>query len=351
VHSELGFVHHIDPVLAFVGPVPLYWYGAAYAAGFTGLLVWFWLRRRRLGLSEREPYDLCIAITLCVLLGARVFDVVVYEWDYYRDHPAQLLSYWHGGMASHGVLIGCALALWLFCSWRRRRFVLMADEVVIPGAVFLALGRIGNFINGQIIGYPTEGWWGVKFPEFVEFRHPVALYESVKNLALVPILLLVSRRYPPGRGLVLAHFVFWYGFLRLFTDYFRDYESEFLGIGRGQYFNVFMACIGLGLMRLMSRRRALETLPAGHVVDLPPATSGLPLRLRQLLFLFLVLFCLTIPSSWTQSVFNEKRKGENQAQADDGAGIHALAGHLESPSSAAGRGIGLFLVSQRRESS
>jgi phosphatidylglycerol:prolipoprotein diacylglycerol transferase len=310
VSAEAGFVHNIDPVLGFVGPLPVYWYGAAYAAGFTGMLVWFRMRRRRLRLSDSEPYDLCILITLGVLLGARAFDVVVYEWGYYREHPARLLSYWHGGMASHGVLIGCALALWIFSRWRRHPFLLMADEVAIPGAVFLALGRIGNFINGQIAGYPTAMWWGVKFPEFEEFRHPVALYESLKNLALVPILLLISKRYPASRGLLLAHFVFWYGFLRLFTDYFREYGSEFLGIGRGQYFNLLMAFIGLGLMVLMSRLNAPKISAVGSTVAEPAGGYGLSLRLRQLLFLALVIFCLVIPSSWTQEVFNQSRKGE-----------------------------------------
>ncbi len=318
---ETGFVHNIDPVLLVVGPLPLYWYGLAYATGFTGLLVWFWLRRRQLGLSDGEPYELCILIALGVLLGARAFEIVVYEWAYYRSHPAQLLSYWRGGMASHGVLIGCALALWIFCGWRRHPFTLMADEVAIPGAVFLALGRIGNFINGQIAGYPTDVWWGVQFPEFEEFRHPVALYESLKNLALVPILLIVSRRYPSGRGMLLAHFVFWYGFLRLFTDIFRDYGAEFLGIGRGQYFNLLMAFIGLGLMWLMKRRKAPRTEAGSRAVDEPRRASGLSLSVRQLLFFALVFFCLLIPSSWTQEVFKQNREAEKQAMKVHGSRV------------------------------
>jgi phosphatidylglycerol:prolipoprotein diacylglycerol transferase len=301
--------------------LPLYWYGLAYATGFTGLLIWFWLRRRRLGLAEGEPYELCILITLGVLLGARAFEIVVYEWPYYRAHPAQLLSYWRGGMASHGVLIGCALALWIFCSWRRHPFTLMADEVAIPGAVFLALGRIGNFINGQIAGYPTDVWWGVQFPELEGFRHPVALYESLKNLALVPILLIVSRRYPSGRGMLLAHFVFWYGFLRLFSDYFREYGAEFLGIGRGQYFNLLMAFIGLGLMGLMRRRKVAEAATATRAIERPHGAPGPALWVRQLLFIALVFFCLVIPSSWTQGVLKENREGDKQAIEVNGFGV------------------------------
>jgi phosphatidylglycerol:prolipoprotein diacylglycerol transferase len=153
--STGGFVHDLDPVLLRVGPVPLYWHGLAYALGFAGLLVWFRCRRQRVGLRPGEAYDVCILSVLFVLIGARAFELAVYEWEHYRTHPAQLLSYWHGGMASRGVLIGCAFALWTFCRWRQHPYSLIADEVVMPGAVFLALGRIGNFINGQIAGYPS----------------------------------------------------------------------------------------------------------------------------------------------------------------------------------------------------
>ena len=313
-HSGTGFVHDIDPVLLLVGPLPLYWYGLAYSLGLTGLLVWFWSRRQRLGLTDGEPYELCILIALGILLGARAFEIIVYEWDYYRAHPGMLLSYWRGGMASHGVLIGCALAIWLFCHWRRHSFLLLADEVAIPGAVFLALGRIGNFINGQIAGYPTDVWWGVQFPDLAGFRHPVALYESLKNFAIVPILLVVSRRHPAGRGMLLAHFVFWYGFLRLFSDYFREYGAEFLGIGRGQYFNLLMACIGFALMKWMKRRAAPEVAPATRTTRRTETLSSSALWARRLGFAALVLFCLIIPSSWTQGVLKEYRSSETAAQ-------------------------------------
>lgn len=308
-----GFVHDIDPVLLRIGPIPLYWYGFAYSLGFTGLLAWFLARRQGIGLQRGEVYELCILMIIGVLVGGRVVEIVVYEWDYYKTHSTLLLSYWHGGMASHGVLLGAAIAVWVFCRWRRHPYLLIADEVVIPAALFLALGRIGNFINGQIVGYPTDVWWGVLFPDLEEYRHPVALYESLKNFALIPILLLVRRRYPPGGGMLLAHFVFWYGFLRLFSDYFREYGVEFLGIGRGQYLNILMALMGLGLMWLMKRRQRQEPgkypqscLSAEATLDAADST-GWPLRMRQLSFTVLVLFSLVIPSSWTRGALEEIR--------------------------------------------
>ena len=322
-----GFVHQIDPVLASVGGVAVYWYGLAYALGFAGMLVWFSSRRGRIGMTESEVYDLCILIVVAVLLCGRAFEIIVYEWEYYRTHLTRLFSFWRGGMASHGVLIGCALGMWLYCRRRHKPFLRIADEVVIPGAVFLALGRIGNFINGQIAGYPTDVWWGVKFPGLEEIRHPVALYESIKNFALVPILLVVARRYPLGRGLVLAHFIFWYGFLRLFTDYFREYGGELFGIGKGQFFNLGMALLGLALMYvipLLGRSRPTTTARhagEGRSAEATSAAGRSGLRLRQAAFAVLAAFCLTIPSGWTQGVLDQYRRNQLRSSAASDARV------------------------------
>lgn len=144
-----GFVHDIDPVLVSLGSLRTYWYGLAYAAGFVGVLIWFARHRQRLGMTRIEVYELGIAIVVGVLVCGRAFEIVVYEWAFYRGHLGWLFSYWRGGMASHGVLVGCALGMWLFCRRRHKPFLSIADEVVFPGAVFLALGRIGNFIRGK----------------------------------------------------------------------------------------------------------------------------------------------------------------------------------------------------------
>jgi phosphatidylglycerol:prolipoprotein diacylglycerol transferase len=115
--------------------------------------------------------------------------------------------------------------------------------------------------------------------------------------------------------------VFWYGFLRLFSDYFREYGAEFLGIGRGQYFNLLMAFIGLGLMGLMRRRKVAEAATATRAIERPHGAPGPALWVRQLLFIALVFFCLVIPSSWTQGVLKENREGDKQAIEVNGFGV------------------------------
>ena len=310
------FVHQIDPVLLEFRGVKLWYYGLAYAIGFLGIHAWFRHKREKLTLGAGQVYDLSILFAAGVLAFGRAFEIVVYEWSYYAENPSQLLSYWRGGMASHGVLLGAVVGSWFFCRLRGRRFLTIVDEIVIPGAFLLALGRIGNFVNGQIYGSTTDVWWAVKFADAEGFRHPVTLYESLKNLAIIPILLVVRRRFPSGSGVPLAHFVFWYGFLRLFTDSFREYGTTFLRVGTGQYFNMLMAAFGIALIIWYSRAYRSSTSagvrgePLRPVVEPRTRTSESRAKLwvKRMVFIALLLLSLTIPSGWTQGVLKQLRE-------------------------------------------
>ena len=312
------FVHRIDPVILVLGSIKIYYYGLAYTLGFLGAHLWFMRRKNKLGWNTEEAYDLSILLIICVLIFGRAFEIIIYEWSYYTEHPSEILSFWHGGMASHGVLLGGVVGIWLFSHLRRKSFVQAMDEMAIPAAFFLALGRIGNFINGQIFGYVTDVWWAVKFPDAEGFRHPVVLYESFKNFLIIPILLAVRKTSFSGQGKLIAHFVFWYGFLRLFTDYFREYGNEFLGIGTGQYFNLFMATLGAGLIIWRTRasrgigepaeKKSVYTSPGRKAQDeTSHAANQIRLNLKRLIFIMLLFFSLTIPSSWTQGVLKQYR--------------------------------------------
>ncbi len=301
-----GFVHDIDPLILDLFGFKVWYYGAAYAIGFLGIHLWLLWRRRELGWTHEEVLDLSILWASSVLIVGHLFDVFVYEWAYYREHPLHILTPWVGGYASHGVLLGALLGALLFATWRKKRFLVIADEVVIPAALFFGLGRIANFINGQINGTLTDVWWAVKFPGIEGFRHPVALYEALKNLAIIPILLLVRRHSVPGQGKLLAHFIFWYGFLRLFTDYFRTYGRQVLGIGTGQYYNLLMALIGFTLILWFSRRSGAEAAEGAGATDVGGAIEEAPggsigLWIRRVIFVALLLVSLTIPSSWTKA--------------------------------------------------
>jgi phosphatidylglycerol---prolipoprotein diacylglyceryl transferase len=258
--AVMNLVSAIDPVLVETEWVRLWWYGLAYTVGLLTVDLWMWMKRERLGFEGRDVAGFSLVFAAGVLLGGRLFDVVLYEWFYYRNHIWQIPSLWQGGMATHGVLLGAVMGTLHFCWLRGKSFLAVADEIVLPGAVLMALGRIGNHVNGEVYGSITNVVWAMEFPYAEGCRHPVALYDGLKNLLLVPILLGVRsiglRRngYLP-RGLMLGHFVLWYGLLRVFVDFFREYDSYWFDIGRGQYFNLVMAVVGLCIV-VAARKRA-----------------------------------------------------------------------------------------------
>lgn len=299
-----------DPVMLEVGSLRTYYYGAAYATGLLVVSLWICLRREALGYTKGEVADFSLVFAVGVLVGGRLFDVFLYEWSYFKEHPLSVFTLWQGGMATHGVMLGAALAGAAFCSYRGKSFLALADEVVIPGAVLLGLGRLGNHINGEVVGSVTNLPWATGFPYAEGCRHPVALYDGLKNLLLVPILLGVRfayrrRGFEPPPGVLFGHFVFWYGFLRLFVDVFREYDSYWLGVGRGQYFNLAMALTGLSLVLLAhlltrrpARRRAAGS-PNFRAVD-PSCRHWGASGTKIALFAALVVSCLFIPSGWTR---------------------------------------------------
>ena len=284
------FVHRFDPIIASLFGVHLWWYGLSYTLGFLNAHLFLRRNRARLGLSMREVYALCLLMFGGVLLGGRVVEVVFYEWPFYGAHPRLIPAVWLGGMATHGLLFGGLAGVWIFCRVYRKPFLTITDALTIPAAFILGVGRIGNFIDGQIVGSVTTVPWAVKFPDADGFRHPVVLYDGLKNLLIIPILMLVERRRPaPGR--LTGIFLFLYAFLRIFVDIFRQYPTTLLGLATGQVLNIVLSIVGLVL--LFVRGRA-----APVVASAPHAPSPW----QRVALVVLLLFCLIIPSDWTQDI-------------------------------------------------
>lgn len=295
------FVHRLDPIIADLGGLYLWYYGASYSLGFLGIFLWARSNRARFGLSLAAAYDAGIFLALGVLLGARFVEVVFYEWDFFVEHPNLIPAFWLGGMATHGVLVGTAIACWAYSIRYRKPFLAATDVLVVPGAFLMALGRIGNFFDGQIVGATTEVWWGVVFPDMYGPRHPVVLYDGLKNFLLMLLLRWVRRSSPPV-GTVTAHFIFWYGFLRIFIDFFRDYRVDMFGLGPGQLFNIAMSLLGLSLFLWVRRFSARPANASSGDEAFGASNRKTGLLWRRFLFAFLVLFPLVIPSDWTQDV-------------------------------------------------
>ncbi len=292
-------IHDFDPAITST-PISIYWYGAVYSLGFLGIFLWFLIRRRLLALSRADVYLMTIFLGVGIMIGGRAFDILVYERDYYRMHPTAIINWWEGGMASHGVLLGALCATLLFAVWRKRSLVELLDEMVVPGVFLLAVGRLGNFIEGGVVGRVTDVWWGFQYADLDGLRHPVALYESAKNFLILPILVWALSIWPAGRGVVVSIFVLLYAGLRFAVDLFRDYEAAWLGIGTGQVFNLIMAAAGL-LMLIWFLRNP-------HFVSKRPAPGEREVGwILPVILVALILYPLGIPTSWTQKNITEKR--------------------------------------------
>lgn len=296
------YVHAIDPVLVDLNVVYLWWYGLGFALGFLQIHRYLSAHRHELALTRRDVYTLTLFLVIGVLAGGRLVEVVFDEWPFYRERPWLIPAYWLGGMATHGLLLGAAAGASLF-AWRfRKPFLPLADALVIPGAVLMGLGRVGNFIDGQIVGDVTGVWWAVKFPDAEGFRHPVVLYDGAKNFVLALFLVRV-RRTNRTPGAVAARFVFWYACPRIVIDLFREYPTHRFALGTGQTLNLVMTALGAALL-IRSRLRRLGRLGRGQPSPAPVELRGdePPLMAQRLTLVGLLLACTTMPSNWTQDV-------------------------------------------------
>lgn len=294
------FVHRIDPVLFTLGGVHVWWYGLSYALGFVAILRAMLHLRARLALTRHDVFALTLCVSIGVLAGGRFVEVLFDEWAFYSTHARYIPALWLGGMATHGLLLGAAAGAVLYSFVYRKPLLELADALVVPGALLMGLGRIGNFIDGQIVGRVTDVWWGVQFPDAAGVRHPVVLYDGLKNLLLIPFLLHV-RRTNPTPGAATARFVFWYPLLRFFLDLFRDYPTHRLALGTGQTLNIAMTVLGLGLL-FRSRQRRLGRLRPRLVVADGPVIERHESWTQRAALALVLLISLAIPSNWTQDV-------------------------------------------------
>lgn len=292
------FVHNIDPIIVSIFGVHFWWYGLSFTLGF--LNTHFFLRRNRqhVGLSLPAVYDLTLLLAIGVLIGGRAVVVINNEWDFYREHLLLIPSIWVGGFATHGLIFGGAAGVLIFCLIYRAPVRRILDLLAISAAFIMGCGRIGNFIDGQIFGSLTDVPWAVKFPNVEGFRHPVVLYDGLKNFLLIPFLLWVrTLGVPPGR--IAALFIFLYALLRIPIDFLREYPISMWGLPTGQTLNiitVFIGIIALSLNVYLARSRQKTTV----IVKADEIRKNL--GWRRLALIICCLVPLVIPSDATRDI-------------------------------------------------
>ena len=258
------FYHpEFDPIAFHVGVVAVRWYGLMYLIGFALGLI---LGRSRIrsnqnsSMSIREFDDLLFYIVLGVIIGGRLGYSIIYDLGNVIRTPLSVFFVWEGGMSFHGGLIGVCIAILVYASVKQKNWLVLGDFVAPLVPLGLAAGRVGNFINGELWGRPTDVPWAIVFPQSGSFvgRHPSQLYEFFfEGLVLFMILWVFSKRQRPV-GVISGLFLACYGFFRFSIEFMREPDQHLgllsFGLSMGQWLCVPMIFIGLVLVTRAIRR-------------------------------------------------------------------------------------------------
>jgi phosphatidylglycerol:prolipoprotein diacylglycerol transferase len=263
-----------DPVLVSFGPFAIRWYALAYIAG----ILLGWLYARRIIVQERywggpAPFtvadldDFVLWVTLGIILGGRLGYVLFYNFEFFRDNPAEMLKVWNGGMSFHGGFLGCVIAVGLFSLKRRISILSLGDITCLVGPIGLLLGRLANFVNGELWGRATDVPWAMIFPADREqlARHPSQLYEAtLEGLVLLLILYILIRRGALQRpGFIIGTFAMLYAVFRSFCELFREPDGQlgFLwhGATMGMLLSIPLFLAGVGFIAYALRRHPLRS--------------------------------------------------------------------------------------------
>ena len=244
------YTWNLDPVALSLFGLDIRWYGIAYLLGFYITLKYLESnRKKKLPTLTKDQLESFIFSTFFIgVLGGRIGEFIFYSPATFFTDPLEILKIWHGGMSIHGGFL--AALLWGFFWTRKNKisFWILADIIVIPLAIALVLGRAANFINGELVGIPTDQTWGVIFPHVDNLlRHPSQLYEVVKNLTIAAILIGIKNKFSPKPGMLFLSFIFFYGFFRFFIEYFRTPDGIIGIFSTGQVLCLFMIFMSLFL--------------------------------------------------------------------------------------------------------
>ena len=260
----------INPVLIHLGPLAVRWYALAYIVGILA----GWVYARAIIASKRlwggpapltvvDFDDFVIWITLGIILGGRIGYVLFYNLPLFAAHPVQIFELWNGGMSFHGGFLGCMVAIILFALKRKIPILSLGDVTTAVTPIGLFLGRIANFINGELWGRPTSVPWAMIFPNGGPIpRHPSQLYEAaLEGIVLFVVLNVLVRLGALKRpGLVTGSFALGYGIARISCEFFREPDPQ-LGFLWGGLTMGMLLCIPLMLAGIAILAYALTYEP------------------------------------------------------------------------------------------
>ncbi|MEM4267982.1 MAG: prolipoprotein diacylglyceryl transferase [Candidatus Woesearchaeota archaeon] len=257
--------HNINPTIFDFGDIEIRWYGLFYVIGF--IIAYFFLsylvKLKRMKLGKEQIVDFLGYAAIGVIVGGRLGYVLFYDISYYLDNPLKIFAVWEGGMSFHGGLIGVMISGFVFCKKNRVEFYELADISVVPITLGLALGRIGNFINGELYGRPTSIGLCIDYSKNTYIanpprgcRWPSQLLESAKNLLIFSTLWFIKDKNLP-KGFLFYTFIAMYGGLRFAIEFVRQPDPQIgliFGFTEGQLLCLPMFLFGTFMLFRLKRK-------------------------------------------------------------------------------------------------
>lgn len=248
---------NIDPIAVSLGPIAIHWYGLMYLIGFVSAYYLGVYRAKRTGglWTAEQVSDMIFYGAVGVILGGRIGYILFYQFPAFVDNPLMLFRIWEGGMSFHGGLLGVITAMWWFSRKTKKHTIDILDFVAPFVPIGLGLGRLGNFIGGELWGRPTDVSWAMVFPgdPLQLARHPSQLYQAaLEGLVLFLILWFFSQKQKP-RYCVSGMFLLFYGIFRILVEFVREPDPQlgYIAFGwltQGQILSTPMVLLGIGLL-------------------------------------------------------------------------------------------------------
>ena len=263
------YTHNLDPALLDFGFIVIRWYSLAY---IFGIILGWWLGKKiiknllssvnfKFDLNEFD--DLITYLIISIIVGGRLGYVLFYNFEYYISNPLDIIKVWEGGMSFHGALIGIIVGTYIFSNKKDIPTFFFLDVIACVSPIGILLGRIANFINGELVGKVTEVSWGVIFPAIDMLpRHPSQLYEALlEGLILFIILntIILKRQYRIGISSSL--FLIFYGIFRIIAEQFREPDSQlgylFENFSMGSMLSLIMVVSGFVILMILRKKNEI----------------------------------------------------------------------------------------------
>jgi prolipoprotein diacylglyceryl transferase len=265
----LTFIHwNVSPEIFSLGPIHVRWYGLMFAIGF----LFGYQHVEKMFKNEKEDLkwleSLFIYLIVATVVGARLGHVFFYGWDYYSQHPIEILYVWQGGLASHGGVLGILIALTIWSKKVSKRNILwVLDRVVVPTALVAAMIRFGNLMNSEIYGVQTTMPWGFIFERNHETvaKHPTQIYESLSYLITFGVMLYMywKTKAKDYQGLIFGIFITMIFSARFFIEFIKEEQEAFekgMTLNMGQLLSIPFVLAGITLIVLALKKGPLSSL-------------------------------------------------------------------------------------------